>query len=151
MAPEQAHCMEGDLITFYTSGSKFYSNIPVDSLERQDHDALEFGNTHSNHNLYTNPSKVHYGEYVYNISEQDLYPSIITSVFFKDGFDIEYFTPPHFSTTFESCTNYFSSDNFSKISSKSLKNKNHFNEIDILEDTKMSCSSDFFLKCHDST
>ena len=64
--------MADEFMTLYTSGSKLYNSIPVDSLERQDQEALERESTYGNHNLYTEPSKVHFGESVYDVSEQEV-------------------------------------------------------------------------------
>ena len=79
--PEQAHDMAEELRTLYTSGSKLYEKAPADSLERQDHNALKIGSTYGSHNLYTEPSKIQFGESAYNVFEQEVYASQIGSKF----------------------------------------------------------------------
>ena len=71
-----------------TSGSKLYDSVPADSLERQDQEALERESKYGNHNLYAEPSKVHFGESVYNVSEQEVYASQIALEFSRDAFNV---------------------------------------------------------------
>ena len=48
-------------MTLYTSGSEFYCSTPADPRDRRDQDALERENVYGNLNLYSEPSKVHFG------------------------------------------------------------------------------------------
>lgn len=111
--PEQVHNIAEELITVYTSSPNFCDSASPGSLERNDHEALERGSTHGNHNLKAERSKVHFGEFIYNAPEQQVYAPHIASEFSRDAFDIK-----HISSTFSFPMNFdWSHINFSNTNS----------------------------------